>query len=107
MNNNWTVFHWVFWVAAAVALMIALGRNANAEPMAAVEQEGVRIVIYTEDCQLKEVKNLIKRATWTENGKTVEGCAGLFPQIGLVLFYFTDRTVVPVPAQMFQRVSNT
>jgi hypothetical protein len=105
MNDKWTVLHWAFYATAAFALLWAA--KVFAEPMAAVEQEGIRVVVYTEDCQLPEVKNLPKRATWTEKGKTIEGCAGLMPQMGMVLFYFADKTVFPMPAQMFQPVSNT
>lgn len=92
----------------ALALALLLSRPVKAEPMASAEAGGIRITVYTEDCAMKEtVQNLIKRATWTENGKTIEGCGGVFPQIGIAVFYFADKTVVPVPLQMFERVSNS
>jgi hypothetical protein len=63
-------------------------------------------VVYTEDCAVKEVANLPKRATWTEKGKTYEGCAGMSP-LGLVMFYFReDRSVAVVPASQFVKVTN-
>lgn len=94
----------------AVALCVVLAvypRKARSEPMAAVEQGGVRIVVHTEKCVFKEVSNLTNRATWEEGGKVIEGCAGVFSQIGLVLFYFADKSVVAVPMQLFSRVSNS
>lgn len=98
-----------FYLIAIFALGMALkSSRAVAEPMVAADEGPVRVVIYTEDCALTSVvKNLPKRATWTENGKTFEGCAAVIQQAGLVIFYFDDKTVALMPAQMFQRVSNT
>lgn len=102
-----TIFPLRFWVIGAFLLWTFM-QPVKAEPMAAAEQGNVRVVVYTEDCALTNVvENLTKRATWTENGKTLEGCAGIFPQVGMVLFYFTDKTMFPVPMQIFSRVSNT
>lgn len=94
----------VFLLLLAAALAILLLKPAKADPMVAVEQGSVRITVYSEKCEMDEVKNLPNRATWLENGKTIEGCAQVFPQVGLVLFYFADKTVVPVPMQMFKQV---
>lgn len=78
--------------------------EAYAEPMARAEGNGVVVTVYSEKCALKEVVNLPQRATWTENGKTTEGCAGIHP-LGLVLLYFADKTVVPHPMQAFVPVT--
>ena len=95
-------------LAAALCILLAVyPKKAKADPVAAVEQGGVRIVVHTEKCSFNEVSNLPNRATWEENGKVLEGCVGVFGQIGLVLFYFSDKTVVAVPMQMFSKVSNT
>jgi hypothetical protein len=91
----------------ALAIAMAIYKPVHAEPMAAAEAGGVRLVIHTEDCKLKEITNLAKRATWTQDGKTQEGCAGLFQEVGMVIFYFTDKTAFPVPVQMFTRVTNS
>lgn len=89
----------------AGALALAFLKPAKADPLVAAEREGIRITVYTEKCEMGGVvTNLPNRATWVENGKTIEGCAQAFPQVGLVLFYFADKTVVPVPLQMFERV---
>lgn len=77
---------------------------AYAEPVYEAKGDGVRVVVYTEDCALKEVSNLPRRATWTENGKTHEGCAGLHP-MGLAMFYFADKTVVAIPMSQFARIT--
>lgn len=87
-----------------ILILVGFFSLAKADPIAAAEQGGVRITVYTEKCELKEVANLSNRATWTENGKTIEGCAGVFPQAGLVMFYFADRTVVPAPMHIFEKV---
>lgn len=69
------------------------------------EGDGVRVVVYAgEPCSLTSISNLPYKATWTENGKTVEGCAGIHP-MGVVLFYFgADKTVVMIPRNQFVRV---
>lgn len=100
-----TVIPLPYWLIAAAIMWALSPILAKAEPVAAADAGGVRIVVYTEDCTFTgTVTNLPKRATWTENGKTLEGCVGAFPEIGIALFYFSDKTVVPVPMQMFQRV---
>ena len=78
-----------------------------AEPFAQLEpQAGVRIILHDEDCRLRNaVQNLQGRATWEEGGKVFEGCFGLDRERGLVRLYFSDRTVVSVYMQEFQKVS--
>lgn len=101
-----TIMGWSFWVLVVLAVFGVL-RQAKAEPVVSAEGGGIRVTVYTEDCAFTGVvANLPKRATWTENGKTVEGCAGAFPG-GVVLLYFSDKTVVAIPAAMFQRVQET
>lgn len=94
-------------VILAVLIGAALGMIApklGAEPIFEANGEGVTIQIHKEACTLAEVKNLPRRATWTERGKTFEGCAGLDQNLGIVLAFFVDRTVVALPLQVFQRV---
>lgn len=87
----------------AVLLLMALWKPAKAEAIAATEQGGVRIVLYSEKCAIKGVANLPHRASFHENGKTYEGCAGMSP-FGLILFYFSDETVFAVPVDAFSRL---
>lgn len=102
-----TILHWSFWLLAILALGLALkSGKVYAGPFLSMESGGIRIVIYSELCNMKGViKNLANRATWTENGKTIEGCAGPFQEFQIVMFYFADQTVFPVPFQYFQRIS--
>jgi hypothetical protein len=98
-----TILHWALWLLI-VSAVIGIVRKAYADPFISAEQDGVRIVVYTEPCTLNEVKNLPQRATWTQDGKTIEGCAGYLKELEMVTFYFADRTVFPVPAALFQKV---
>jgi hypothetical protein len=89
-----------------LALIVALPTLVFAEPMLAFQDGPVKIVIYTEDCALKNVvTNLPKRATWEEKGKSYEGCAAGTP-FGFVMFYFAgDKTVALVPAEGFTKAA--
>lgn len=92
---------------ALVALGVAATwpTNAHAGPILRGEAEGITVTIYEEACQLKEVTNLPKRATWTEKGKTFEGCIGAHPQFPILMGFFSDKTVVVLPVQIFTRVT--
>lgn len=95
------------WLAVMIGIALAVGVVvAHAEPLFRVSAEGSTVVLHSEDCKL-DVKNLRKRATWTENGVVTEGCYGGHPQWPIVLFYFADKTVVVIPMELFQRVSGT
>jgi hypothetical protein len=85
-----------------LAWLIIFCPNALAEPVYEAAGDGVRIVIHSEECALKEITNLPRRATWHEGSKMVEGCAG--NANGIAVFWFADRTVVALPGQMFNRV---
>ena len=80
---------------------------SGAEPIAQSEQGGVKIVLHNDKCALEAVMNLPFRATWTEGGKTTEGCVGLDIQLQLFRFYFADRTVLAIPMQYFGKISAT
>ena len=87
-----------------VALAATWPTKAHAGPVYQADVEGVKIVLTDEPCNLPAVSNLQRRATWTEKGKTTEGCFGGHPQFPIVLMYFADKTVVVVPVQMFTQV---
>ena len=89
-----------------VCLIVLMGiaTNAAAGPVFQAEVEGVKIVLTDEDCKLPAVSNLKRRATWTEKGKTFEGCFGGHPAFPIVMAYFSDKTVVVLPIEMFTRV---
>ena len=90
----------VLWVIAAAVLifcmMYVIPSRAHAKAIAGVEAGNVSIVLTDEPCALAAVTNLPYRSTWTENGKTVEGCYGVHPA-GVVLSYWADRTVSVMP----------
>lgn len=98
------------WLRAGFLLLIALGlffwaSNAKAEAIYEANASGVKVTIYSEPCALKDqITNLSGRATWEENGKVNEGCVAFRPDIGLLLFWFDDKTVTVIPAGAFKRV---
>lgn len=89
---------------ALITLAVLLCGQANAEPFAQVQSvDGVRIVLYREDCALSAITNLPGRATWEDNGKVFEGCWGVRPNMSVVLMYFDDKTVAAIPISSFER----
>jgi len=87
--------------AALIVLSVA---TAQAAPLYKAFGNGLQIVLTDEPCALKVVANLPKRATWTENGKTQEGCWGVSEVTGTVMAYWDDRTVTSIPTQIFVKV---
>ena len=84
------------------ALLLAASA-AVAEPLAQVEGNGTRIVLYTEPCALLDIINLPQRAEWTAKGKVYAGCWTL-NVFSLVVMYFDDKTALTIPVQMFAMV---
>jgi hypothetical protein len=74
---------------ADAALYRAIGENPAGQT--------VEVVLHDEPCALEAIANLPKRATWTEPGKTYEGCWGPDPHLPIVQVYWSDRTVVAIP----------
>ncbi len=87
-------------------LILAIANSAVAAPMFRAANEGIVITLDSDKCALKEVSNLPKKAFWLQDGKTVEGCWGVSP-LGVVNFYFADRTVVAIPQEVFQKVQES
>lgn len=99
----WRRVGFVIFLALALVLL-PLGLYAG--PVAMMEGKGLSVTLYhPEKCQLEAVSNLPFRATWTENGKTFEGCFTIDGQLGIVRMYFEDKSVVAIPVQLFQRVT--
>lgn len=106
MRQRVTIMPSWFWAIVLGAALAGAMKYVYAEPMAKLEQDGVAITVYTEDCQLKDaVGNLPKRATWVEGGKTYEGCVGYQPQLRVFMFYFEDKTVAAAPVAIFTKVT--
>lgn len=80
--------------------------TARAEAVARAAMGEVTVTLHKEDCKGFPIENLKSRAVWREKGKDVEGCWGASP-IGVVMFYFADRTVAAIPVQAFQRVTDS
>ena len=87
-----------------VLLLVLFCLPAQAVPIFAADEGGVRIVLTDEPCQLKTVSNLPLRATWEEKGKVYEGCWAPRPDMGVVVGYFSDLTAVALPIPMFKKV---
>ena len=89
-------------VLGLLAMLIA--HTVAAAPIASATSDGVTVTLYNEPCALAAVVNLPNRATWQEKGKTIEGCFTLVPEVSAVMAYFSDKTVVLMPMQVFSRV---
>lgn len=91
-------------VLMAASVGILYPKMARAEPVYQAVTGNVRRVLHDDACTLKEITNLPRRATWTEGGATFEGCWGARPEQGVVLAYFTDKTVAAIPISVFVKV---
>ena len=98
-NDPW--FYGLRLTVLFLLLVLALSwcGAAGAEPIARAEKDGVTITLFTEPCKLTSVKNLEYRSTWTEKGKTFEGCFTI--QGGIVVFFWSDLTVGLASGQAF------
>jgi len=107
---RYTVLPWLLWallVGGVVAMVLHAGQVRAAAKFYA-EADGARVVLHDDKCQLPEVSNLPFRAEWTEKGTTYEGCwSPPHPNVGVVMAYFTDKTVVGLPAQMFKALTQS
>lgn len=99
-----TVLPWLVWAAIIVSVIWAT--KAYAEPVLKATVEDVSVFLWTDECALKgQIKNLPYKATWQEKGKTFQGCWGARPDIGVVIFYFEDKTMGLAPIQAFEKVA--
>ena len=92
-------------VGIALALVV---HTASAEPLyQAVSNDGkIVITLYSDSCSIPGVKNLPKKAVWRQDGKTYEGCAGLFETERMIAIYLDDHTVQLLPASLFAPVTS-
>lgn len=90
---------------AILAATVLWATKAFAGPVyQAAGGDGVRVLLHDEPCAMNQVSNLPRRATWIEGGKTFEGCWGFRPNEGVVLAFFSDKTVVAIPLRAFVKV---
>lgn len=100
---------WVFVPRLVAILVVVAGLalwagNVFAEAAFQGQGQGVTITVFNEPCKLDAVTNLPFRATWEENGKVTEGCVAPRPDAGVVVGYFSDKTIALMPIQMFKRL---
>lgn len=99
-----TVLPLPLWIAI-LAILFCWPSMALSAPMFAFEGQGVRIVLTDDKCEMSEVTNLPYRVTWTEKGKTTDGCWGIAFDRERVNILFADKTVVSFPPQAFTKVT--
>lgn len=86
------------------AVVFLFPNNAISEPLFRVStQDGIVVTLHKEKCEMGEVANLPRSATWEEKGKTFTGCWGM-SSLGVVMLYFSDKTVAVIPASAFEKV---
>lgn len=85
--------------------MLLFALPAIADPLYIAKHEDTVVVLYSTPCKLDSVSNLKRRATWQDKNGSHEGCWGSSPQMGLVILYFADKTVVAMPTQFFEKAS--
>lgn len=96
----------IFAIVLGIALAMVV-KLARAEPIAQAKAGNVVITVYNEKCTHQDaITNLPMRATWEENGKVYDGCVGAIPQLGVAMFWFTDKTMAVVPIEMFAKLTN-
>ena len=88
-------------------VLVGVATNAYSTPIYKTEAEdGATIILHDDACTLKEVTNLKFRATWTEKGKTTEGCFGGHPAYPIIIFYFADGAVFVAHKDVFEKLPN-
>jgi hypothetical protein len=89
----------------AILLSLCASSAFAAEPVYQVQGGDIKVLLYKEPCALKSsVSNLPYRATWEEKGKKFEGCFGVDAEMGLVITYFSDKSVVVLPLSALVKV---
>lgn len=86
-------------------LALFLSFSVQASPVFTTTNQNVTVTLYDEECHLKEISNLPRRAVWKEGAKEIEGCWGASQFFPTVIFYFLDKTVFDIPQQLFKRVN--
>lgn len=88
------------------AVMFIFPSPLNAEPVLQTNlPDGTVITLHTDKCELKEVTNLDRRATWQDKAGSYEGCWRPSAFSPLFIFFFReDKTVADIPASVFKKV---
>lgn len=88
-------------IAAALILFPSV---AYAAPVAVMDRDGIGITLFDEPCKFTHIVNYKYRATWSEDGKTFEGCFGLNTASRVIVAYFDDKSIAVVPMSFFRPV---
>jgi hypothetical protein len=91
------VYLLVVLVVATALFILAFPPKAHASSLFGIDLNGIKIVLTDEPCRLSAVYNLPYRGTWTEKGKTSEGCWAVHPEVPFIISYWDDRTVAILP----------
>lgn len=59
-----------------------------------------KIILTDERCKVRSGTDLPKRATWTENNRTTEGCWGVGGR-AIFMFWEADQTILVLPVEAF------
>lgn len=95
---------WLTWFLAIVFfIVLGLSLDAKAKPTHIAINEGITITAHDDKCGLSAVQLPLK-ATWKENCKSFDGCVGMHPA-GVLIFYFTDGSIVLLSPQLFKPVT--
>ena len=96
---------WAVFIGLALAAAL-YPIYAHAAAIAQIHDKDVSITLYDEPCALAEIKNLGYRATWTEGGKTFQGCWAARADLEIVAAYFDDKTIALIPFGVIKPVKN-
>lgn len=103
--NDWTFPYRLIVELSLMLCLIVFSFPVHAVPIAQATGPGGEVVtIMDEPCALKHIVDLSNRATWSEKGKTFEGCASPHPIGVVVLFFKEDKTIAIIPMRAFQQM---
>jgi hypothetical protein len=88
----------------AFVVLLTFATGAWSKPVLRLSGTDVVITLYDDKKSCPAAANLLRKAVWLEKGKSVEGCWGFNP-IGVVMFWFEDKTVAAAPAQAFVEIN--
>ena len=94
-------------LAVLAAVLTLFSVRADAKLIFQTQKEGIVLMIYDEPCAFTDTVAMPFKATWTQEGKTLEGCWLPRPDVKVLLFYFpSDKSVFPVHMSLFQRLTD-
>jgi hypothetical protein len=93
-------------LAALLIVVVYATKAYSAELLFQAQVGEIKISLYKDKCEAKEVANLPYLAVWEEKGKSFNGCFGVNSDLGVVMLYFPgDRSVAAVPTGVFVKAT--